>query len=328
MSSGEVIVSAPGSLMLMGEHAVLHDRRALVAAINRRIRVRLTPRADRKICIRSALGRLDTALDRLAIKQPFTFVTAALLQQRPHLRGGLNLEIQSEFSHEIGFGSSAAVTVALLRALAELNRTSRANKKILRDAVAVIRQVQGRGSGTDAAASLLGGIVCYRAEPLAFRSFAIAPPLAAVYCGYKTPTAGVIAQVEQHRRRQPQLFGKIFDLMDDCVARAWPLLRRKQWRALGEVMNIHHGLQTALGVNTPELEDICQRLRRASGSLGGAKISGSGLGDCAIALGRPRGNFKPYPLHQLQVEPTGVRLENETQAKQGLTPPNPLLQSS
>lgn len=309
MPSRAIIVSAPGSLMLIGEHAVLHGRRALVAALNRRMRVQLRPRADRHICIQSALGKRVVALDRLAIQQPFTFITAALLQQRRQLPGGLDIEIQAEFSHDIGFGSSAAVTVALLRALAELCGSARDDKKILADAIAVIRQVQGRGSGADAAASLLGGVVCYRAAPLEFKPLAVAPPLVAVYCGYKTPTAEVIALVEQRRRRQPQLFGKIFDLMDDCVARALPLVRRKKWRALGELMNLHHGLQTALGVNTTELEDICQRLRRAPGSWGGAKISGSGLGDCAIALGRPRGTFQPYPLHQLQVEPAGARVE-------------------
>ena len=309
MPPREVIVSAPGSLMLMGEHAVLHGRRALVAAINHRVTVHVCRRSDREVRIRSALGKLDTTLEALAIRQPFTFVLAALLQQRRHLRHGLDIEIRSDFSHELGFGSSAAVTVALLRALAALARPTLTDTSLLRFALTVIRQVQGRGSGADAAASLLGGIVCYRTKPLEFQTLAVAPQLVAVYSGHKTPTAKVIALVEQRRQRQPQLFAGLFELMDDCVARALPLIRRKQWRAVGELMNLHHGLQAALGVNTPALETICDRLRHAPGGTGGAKISGSGLGDCAIALGRPRGSFAPYPLYQLQVEPTGVRIE-------------------
>ena len=48
--------SAPGSLMLMGEHAVLHGKKALVCAIDQRISVSLTPREDARISIVSALG--------------------------------------------------------------------------------------------------------------------------------------------------------------------------------------------------------------------------------------------------------------------------------
>ena len=54
--------SAPGSLMLMGEYAVLKGAAALCAAIDKRIYVKLTPRNDQKIMIHSALGEFSCDL--------------------------------------------------------------------------------------------------------------------------------------------------------------------------------------------------------------------------------------------------------------------------
>jgi len=309
MPSRAIIISAPGSLMLMGEHAVLHGRRALCAAIDQRIRVGLRLRNDRRIRIRSALGALETTLDTLKIQPPFTFVLATLLRQHRRLTHGLDIIIEAEFSHQIGFGSSAAVTVALLRALDEVFALGlRTPAKFLKEACAIIHGVQGCGSGADAAASLCGGIVLYRTEPQQLRVLPGAPQLTAVYSGYKTPTPEVIASVEGQRQRNPPLFAKLFDLMDDCVARAVPLIGKKDWAGFGAVLNFHHGLQAALGVNTPELEQICQRLRQTPG-IHGAKISGSGLGDCAVGLGRLCGTWKTQPMYRLQVARDGARVE-------------------
>jgi len=312
MSSPEIIVSAPGSLMLMGEHAVLHGRRALCAAINCCLRVRLRPRKDRQIRLRSTLGKLDTTLDQLVIQPPFTFVLATLLHVRRQLTHGADITIESEFSHEIGFGSSAAVTVALLGALAltfRLFRPMLNQEQWLRAAIAIIRKVQGVGSGADAAASLLGGVVLYRADPLEFRQIpSVAPRITAVYSGHKEPTPTVIRQVALAHARHPRIFSAIFDLMDACVARTAPFLKQKRWNKAGEVLNIHHGLQAALGVNTPALEEICHRLRNSPG-ISGAKISGSGLGDCAIGLGWTRTDLAPYATHRLTVARRGARRE-------------------
>jgi mevalonate kinase len=364
MSPEEIIVSAPGSLMLMGEHAVLHGRRALCAAINRRVCVRLRRRADRRICIRSALGQLDTTLDQLAIQPPFTFVLATLHRFRRHLPHGLDITIEAEFSHELGFGSSAAVTVALVgtlilmfrlfrptldqagvcKTLQKIGLTGQASYKIpldpprvgalprprdefckrlqeqwLRAAIAIIRSVQGVGSGADAAASLLGGVVLYRADPLELRQLpAVTPRLTAVYSGHKTPTAEVIRAVARGHASNPRLFNSVYDLMDACVARAVPLLKAEDWGRVGELMNLHHGLQAALGTNTPVLEDICHRLRAAPG-ITGAKISGSGLGDCAVGLGWPRADLTPYTAQRLQVERHGATRQSRNQRRKTTT---------
>lgn len=287
MAPASFRASAPGSLMLLGEHAVLHGRLALVCAVNRRIHVTLTPRSDRKVVLRSNLGRAEMTLDRLRPAKPFRFVAAAITLKKNLLPSGFNLQIRSGFSHRVGLGSSAAVTVATLAVLSKwiAGRVRRA--RLLADGVRVIRKVQGLGSGADVAASVFGGIVAYRTRPLTIRRLRESYPLTVVYSGSKKPTVEVVRLVERARRRQPRLFGAIYDLMDLSADVACWAIRRRNWRAFGELLDINQGLMEAVGVSNAKLAAIVGALQADPGILG-AKISGSGLGDCVVGLGRPR----------------------------------------
>jgi mevalonate kinase len=46
-------------MMLLGEHAVLQQKKAVVLAINQRIQVILVPRLDQQVVLLSALGRFE-----------------------------------------------------------------------------------------------------------------------------------------------------------------------------------------------------------------------------------------------------------------------------
>ncbi len=302
--------SAPGSLMLFGEHAVLHGKRALVCAVTSRLTVRLGPRTDRRVCIESALGRHETSLDAPEPSIPFRFVMAALAHGLAGLPGGFDLAIDSEFSPTVGLGSSAAVTVATLAALdAHAGRTTD-REALVRAAREVIRRVQGAGSGADAAASVFGGIVAYRADPMAIRRIAQAPPLTLVYSGAKTPTPEVIRRVESARAAMPAVFNAIYEAMNRVAEEATAAIEQANWTRTGALMNVAQGLMDAIGVNDAALSSIVHALR-ADPAVLGAKISGSGLGDCVVALGRP---VRPDPaLLEIPVciSPDGVVVERD-----------------
>jgi mevalonate kinase len=148
------------------------------------------------------------------------------------------------------------------------------------------------------AASVFGGVVAYRAEPFENpqgRPLEIVPlkesfPLTAVYSGAKMKTADVIRLVEERRALNPEYYEKIFDRMDASV---------------GEVMDDFSQLGRMLILNQKLMEemDLCNAALAEIIRLFGeqnipAKISGSGLGDCAIGRGKvPKvGNFATYPL--------------------------------
>ncbi|MBP9729649.1 MAG: mevalonate kinase [Gammaproteobacteria bacterium] len=286
--------SAPGSLMLLGEHAVLHDKQAMVLAVDRRIHVTLSPRQDKLIMIRSAVGNLECPLATLHVQKPFDFVITSILLFKPLLKQGFELEIVSDFSDKIGLGSSAAVSVAVLAVFYQWLGAPLAHPLVSQEPLAqwlfqqalqVIRCVQGFGSGADAAASVFGGVLLYQPSgPYPLKRFSETLPITVIYSGAKTPTAVVVAQVEALRARYPSVIATLYETMDAIVRQASLALDAGNDVDLGALMNMQNACLTALGVNNAALEAIIGYLRQQPG-IQGAKISGSGLGDCVIALG-------------------------------------------
>jgi mevalonate kinase len=301
-----VVVSAPGSLMLMGEHAVLHGRRALVCAVNRRLSVRATARADGRVAVRSALGAAEAAMSAPeGLPDALRFVREAVRRGAPALPGGCTLDIESDLPHTLGLGSSAAVTVAVLGALRALAGEPPAPREWIDAARAAIVAVQGRGSGADAAASVLGGLVAYRAEPFHAGRLPGLFPLTVVYSGAKRPTDEVIAEQAAAQAAAPEFFDAVYDAMDAAAGAAEAAARADARAEFGRWMNAGQGLMDAIGVVDPPLAEIVARLRASPGILG-AKVSGSGLGDCAIGLGETAWENSRYPRVDVRMDARGA----------------------
>lgn len=279
----------------------------MVCGINRRMRATLVPRTDKTIRILSSLGEWQTDIERLDSSPDVRFVMAAVRTSPRPLSRGFDLRIESGFSHRVGFGSSAAVTVATLAAIGKWLTGAVVPDRLFEDAVTAVREVQGLGSGADVAASVHGGLLRYRAAPVEIERLAHRHALAAVYSGSKTPTPEVVARVEERRRLYPRLFDDIFDAMDQCATAAARAASSGDWRTFGLMMNTAQGLMDALGVNTARLAEIVYALRGEPGILG-SKISGSGLGDCAVGLGATGAGF-PFEAIGLEMAEQGVAIE-------------------
>ncbi len=270
--------------MLLGEYAVLHGHHALVCAIDKYMSVTLTPRDDEKIIIDSALGHYETSLNNLQGITPFQFVLTAINSLKKYLSHGCHLKIESEFSSTVGFASSAAVTVATLTVLSEWLELSLSKSDLIKLGRDVVREVQGAGSGADIAASVLGGIVHYRMEPFIAEKLSLTYPLTVVYSGYKTKTAIAIKQVQVRFADLPEIFANLMKTINACVIQGIDALNQQNWQKFANLMNIQQGLMDALGVNTAAMQSVIILLKQQPNLLG-AKISGSGLGDCLVALG-------------------------------------------
>jgi mevalonate kinase len=304
--------SAPGSLMLLGEYAVLYGKHALVCAVDKRITVTLTPRSDSRVEIQSLiLGSTPThyvtELSQLTIEKPFHFVMGALKHYQSRLKYGCNIDIVSEFSDQVGLGSSAAVTVATLATIVTWLGIKTSPLDLIRQSRHVVRAIQGVGSGADLAASVYGGIVGYQAQPLAAEKFAAIHPLTVLYAGFKTPTVEAIKRVQQYFSDHPNLLRSITNSIGQCAAEGMQFVRKEEWHKLGEVMNIQQGLMESLGVSTGLMHEMVSVLRQHPDMLG-AKISGAGLGDCVIGLGKMSGEHSMQHI-QLSMTLQGVHCE-------------------
>lgn len=333
-------ISAPGSLMLLGEHAVLHSQKAITCAINKRVEVELIPDESKFVKINSNLGNFEIFLEEVndlcqkiylnksKIKN-FEYVlacidlfinntknngiesncTCCLLSETKSLRlKGFTLNINANFSSQVGFGSSAAVTVCTIALLYRwLYAKKIDNYDLLNLAKTVVLSVAKRGSGADLATSIFGGVLLY--QPINYFDnkqvkdeleilnqncqFNISNVerlpvnflnITALYSGYKIATKDVIKKVEKKAKDFPLVYQNLYALMGQCVDLAKEEIINNNLDKLGKLMNVYHGLLASLGVSDLVLDFLSNKLRQQS-NIFGAKISGAGLGDCIIGIG-------------------------------------------
>jgi len=283
--------SAPGSLMMLGEYAVLHGKTAIVCAVDKRIEVTLSPRDDNQITIQSDLGNYRTSANNISVDSPFEFVLNAL--KAKSLPSGCDISIDAEFPSDVGLGSSAAVTVALVIALNQwLGKTHLTKEQLWQEVKAIILETQGKGSGADIAASIYGGVIAFRHNPLHVTQLKHLPPICAIYSGKKTTTVKAIQMVKQRYDKKPEQFECLFDTVDNLSQQGIKAINNKDWASLGHLWNEAHVIMDQLGVSNTLLDNIAQTLQQQP-HVFGAKISGSGLGDCVIGLGHIDAGFFP-----------------------------------
>lgn len=300
---------APGSVMLLGEYAVLYGKTAIVCAIDKFISVTLTPRFDEKIILSSALGKYETDIKNLKIEFPFQFILTILKKFQKNLTSGCHIEVNAEFSNQIGLASSASVTVATLAALSSWLGFSFSKLELSKEARSIVREVQGVGSGADVFASVFGGVIHYHARKSFIEELPADFFITAIYSGNKVPTVEAIKRVNHFFYNKSFLFKKIMVAIDECAHEGKKAICAKDWSHLGHIMNVQQGLLEAIGVNTETLQTIITALKKERNILG-AKISGSGFGDCVIGLGEVNDlNFKEGVRIPLAISKQGVICE-------------------
>jgi len=296
--------------MLLGEHAVVYNRPALVTSIDQYITAELLSLKSlekkipqkKAIKINSSIGSIDLFIDDIKnyklnnYDEKFNFVIEVIkffLDNYKYLEENIfeyELNIKSNLSTEVGLGTSAAVIVAVYNIFLQYLNIIEDKKISFSNLKQIMLNIQKVGSGADIAASLYQGIVYFDGVNLdnikvidksQIKNF---PEIFLIYSGYKTKTPYVINIVKKNIKQVgADIFNKIFDAIKDCVELGYNAINNNDYLKLGKVFNLHQGLQDSLGVNDLVLSEIIYNLRKDTNILG-SKISGSGLGDCIIAL--------------------------------------------
>ncbi len=260
--------SAPGKLMLMGEHAVVYGRPCIVTAVSERLMVSEgVPSGDTRF--------LDAAV---------------ALWGKP----GMHISATSSFSGSYGLGSSSAVTVAALKYL----RPKATNKELFDAAYTIVLEIQGKGSGFDVAAAIWGGTLYFVTggkviEPLHSKNM----PLVIGYTGIKADTVTIMREVGEKMKAQPERVNRIYDAIAKLVEEAKRIMLEGparnasacvaggDWERVGKLMDFNQEYLRDLGVSSEKLEALISAAKGAGAY--GAKLSGAGGGDCMICLAPP-----------------------------------------
>lgn len=253
-------------------------------------------------------------------------------QQFQHDKWGLKITTKSDFSSQMGFGSSSASTVCTIFALSKLLDIKLTTKQLFDLSYKTVLDIQGKGSGFDIAAAIYGGTLCFvtagkTIQPLfPPTSHTSLIPLTVAYSGVKADTVGLIEKVSGLAQKYPQLVQKTYDLIENLVKNAKKVIKSGDFETLGELMNINQGYLESLGVSSSKLSAMIYAAREAGAY--GAKLSGAGGGDCIIALAPPakksavekaitRAGGK---IIKVKTSAQGVRAENRAGGTSGRVP--------
>lgn len=288
-------VSAPGKLMLFGEHAVVYDRPCIVTAVDHRMRVSMELVSGEEIEINAPDVGVKNYVGDIAdlrkanLPKGVRFVGTAINNffKTYDVTSGLRVETKSDFSSEFGFGSSSAVTVGVIKALSELFGKKLTNQELFDLSYKTVLDVQGVGSGFDLAAAIWGGTIYFVTGGKKIIPLNIGKLLLIVgYTGKKADTPTLVRQVAELYKDHKKLVGIIFDTIASLTKEARESLKKSDIKRLGKLMDINQGLLDALGVSSKELSRLIFAARE--GGAYGAKLSGAGGGDCMIALSSQR----------------------------------------
>ncbi|RLF17679.1 MAG: mevalonate kinase [Thermoprotei archaeon] len=286
MSKRRVIASAPGKVILVGEHFVVRGEPAIAAAITLRARAIVSTRNDNDIIISSEDLGIKNVINKEPISdelRPLAHVVNKLVRLSGYT-GGLEVKIKSEIPPASGMGSSAAVSVACVAALNELLDVGLGLNDICKIAYEAEVIVHKKPSGIDNTISTYGGVIMFSKRsgfkriPFDSSSF----KLILADSGIPRNTGVMVSNVLSLYERYPEILQPIYrsaGILANEFARA---LERGDIVALGELMNINHGLLSAIGVSNKKLEELVY-IARTSGAKG-AKITGAGGGGFIVAI--------------------------------------------
>lgn len=275
--------SAPGKVILLGEHAVVYGRPAIAVPLSGlRAAATLTPHPT-PLRIQSPAVGLDAPLSELPPDHPLArivYLTAEHARRPPP--DGL-LRIESDLPVASGLGSGAAVSTAIVRALAAWYGLPLDPPTVSALVYEVERIHHGTPSGIDNTVIAYERPVYFvRGQPPEPLPVGETLSLQVADSGIPSRTREVVGDVRRRWEAEPARYEALFDRVAEEVKAAREAIARGDVRALGQCMDANHELLREIGVSAPALDRLVEAARRAGAR--GAKLSGAGRGGNVVAL--------------------------------------------
>jgi mevalonate kinase len=277
--------SAPGKIILFGEHAVVYGRPALAVPVSQlQATVSVSENSRGGIWIEAPNINLSSDISDLPARHPLASVinsvyTALNISHPP----ACTVYIQSTIPVASGLGSGAAVSVAVLRALSSYLGHPLPDEKVNELAFLAEKLYHGTPSGIDnTVITYVKPVYFIKGRPV--KTLHVGAPFTIVIgdTGVSAPTRQAVRSVKKLWESNKSRYDKLFDRIGAIVWDARQAIERGDMTELGGLMNANHALLKTLAVSCPELDKLVEAAR-TSGALG-AKLSGGGLGGNMIAL--------------------------------------------
>lgn len=276
--------SAPGKIILFGEHAVVYARPAIavpVCQVHADAAVEPWPEPDVRIDAPDIARQYH--LSDAAPDDPIASIIRLTCARAGAEAKHFAIRIHSTIPVARGLGSGAAVSVAVARALLEFLHYSAGAEEISALAYEVEKLYHGTPSGIDNTVIAFGLPVYYvRGRP--FESFRVGHPFRIVIAdtGIASPTRIAVGDVRRAWEADTPRFESLFDGIGSIARAARTAIESGDIQALGPLMNANQKLAEEINVSSPQIETLVRAARDARAK--GAKLSGAGRGGNIIAL--------------------------------------------
>jgi mevalonate kinase len=273
---------ACGKVILLGEHSVVYGHPALAGALADGVSVESEPGTGvlRVPAWGVEVSPVDPGHEPYALGRAYRAIRARL---------GLGTFSPVDFSVHFsvptgaGLGSSAAMAVAVARALKAAHGLHATDEDLAGAAMDSETVVHGKPSGLDHTVALKGGFGIFtRAGGLSPVRAAQPVTLVIGHTGRERDTKGRVSRVaELHAERGDEVRAR-FAQIASLVQKGRAAVERAAWGELGAAMNENQRHLVSLEVSCPEIEKMCA-IACDAGAVG-AKLTGGGGGGCVIAV--------------------------------------------
>ena len=284
--SNDNLPTGYGKIILLGEHAVVYGSHAIAAPVPLAMQARVSDSPTEGIHLLIPRWGVEERIRRGAEHKYSIFKSLDLILDKLDLHNqDMKIEVFPHIPRAMGLGGSAALAVAIIRALSEKFNLKLSDEKVAELSYASETIVHGTASGIDNSLATYGRFIRFKkGDPPEILPLKIKNPLRIVIglTWVESLTARMVAKVNKSWQNNTALYDHIFSEINNLVLRAQEAIEKYDLTLLGELMNINQGYLNALQVSGREIEELLD-IARSNGALG-AKLTGGGGGGAIIAL--------------------------------------------
>ena len=303
------IASAPGKIILFGEHFVVHGTKAILAAIDKRVTVTTTVTETRTLTgilkINSQLGTFEIPMYNkpeqvLSVEgyerclsviksefRPFVYLIGKMLD---HVRltssvplnfeyGGLEITIDSDIPIGVGLGSSSACCVAATASISRLFGRRLVSERMLEMSIEAEKTIFPDTSGADCTVCTYGGMIEYPSIEKIDNTFDLNLLIANSMIPHNTKNS--VEKVNKFKENDEERFSQLCDLETKLIDEVITAMKNNDATTLGLKMSENQKYLEEIQVSNDTLRAMINSLNEISL---GSKITGAGDGGCIIAL--------------------------------------------
>jgi len=309
-----VLCSAPGKLIILGEHSVVYGKEALISTVNKRCYVMVGVDKKRvkvkdkffgisfeflpKECIlefERANRMWEIGFQKRNFQELFSLLKNDLLRwkvmvgtilKRLNLNSGVIVQVYSQVFPFSGLGSSAALSLSLTKAIAESYKMKIKKERINNIAFEIEKFYHGTPSGADNTTSCFGGVILFKKgrfkNKISFLNKDLLGSLLNPFLVYTgKPKKGTGELVEFVRNLNKRYREKIIDRLGELTKGILKELKSKNFSKIKEIINEAQKNLASLGVSTSKIDYLCKNVVKIGG---GAKLCGAGGGGVVLAV--------------------------------------------